>query len=59
MNRLRAWCLAPSAAVLVVLFLAPLTILLAYTVLTRGAYGGTSLPWLRRRRCWWCCFWRR
>ena len=45
MNRLRAWCLAPSAAVLVVLFLAPLTILLAYTVLTRGAYGGTSLPW--------------
>ncbi len=45
MNRLRAWCLAPSAAVLVVLFLAPLTILLAYTMLTRGAYGGTSLPW--------------
>ena len=45
MNRLRAWCLAPSAAVLVVLFLAPLTILLAYTMLTRGAYGGTALPW--------------
>jgi len=45
MNRLRAWCLAPTASVLLTLYLAPLAILLLYTLLTRGAYGGTSLPW--------------
>jgi spermidine/putrescine transport system permease protein len=45
MNRMRAWCLAPSAGVLAALFLAPLGILLAYTMLTRGAYGGVSEPW--------------
>lgn len=45
MNRLRAWCLAPTASVLITLYLAPLAILLLYTLLTRGAYGGASLPW--------------
>src|ERR1700732_5279702 len=45
MNRLRAWFLAPSWAVMVALFLAPLAIILAYSVLTRGTYGGISLPW--------------
>lgn len=45
MTRLRAWFLAPSAAVILTLFLIPLAILCAYTLLTRGAYGGTSLPW--------------
>ncbi len=45
MNRLRAWFLAPSWAVMLVLFLAPLAIILAYSFLTRGTYGGISLPW--------------
>ncbi|HYL34706.1 MAG TPA: ABC transporter permease [Bryobacteraceae bacterium] len=45
MNRLRAWFLAPSWAVMLSLFLAPLVIILAYSFETRGAYGGTSLPW--------------
>src|SRR3981189_121141 len=45
MNRLRACFLAPSWAVMVALFLAPLAITLAYSVLTRGTYGGISLPW--------------
>lgn len=45
MNRLRAWCLAPTAGVIALFFLAPLAILLAYTLLTRGAYGGASPPW--------------
>lgn len=44
MNRLRAWCLAPTASVLITLYLAPLAILLLYTLLTRGAYGGAALP---------------
>jgi spermidine/putrescine transport system permease protein len=45
MNRLRAWFLAPSWAVMLSLFLAPLLIILAYSFETRGAYGGISLPW--------------
>jgi spermidine/putrescine transport system permease protein len=45
MNRLRAWFLAPSWAVMAVLFLAPLAIILAYSLLTRGVYGGIDLPW--------------
>jgi spermidine/putrescine transport system permease protein len=45
MNRLRAWFLAPSWAVMLALFLAPLAIILAYSLLTRGTYGGISLPW--------------
>ena len=45
MTRLRAWCLAPAAGVLVTLFLVPLGILAAYSLLTRGAYGGTAPPW--------------
>jgi spermidine/putrescine transport system permease protein len=45
MNRLRAWFLAPSWAVMLTLFLAPLAIILAYSFLTRGTYGGISLPW--------------
>jgi spermidine/putrescine transport system permease protein len=45
MNRLRAWFLAPSWAVMLSLFLAPLAIILAYSFLTRGTYGGISLPW--------------
>ena len=45
MNRLRAWFLAPTWAVMLMLFLAPLAIILAYSLLTRGTYGGISLPW--------------
>lgn len=45
MNRLRAWFLAPTWAVTLALFLAPLTIILAYSLMTRGAYGGLSRPW--------------
>ncbi len=45
MNRLRAWFLAPSWAVMLTLFLFPMLIILAYSLLTRGTYGGISLPW--------------
>jgi spermidine/putrescine transport system permease protein len=45
MNRLRAWFLAPSWAVMATLFLAPLAIILGYSLLTRGVYGGINLPW--------------
>jgi spermidine/putrescine transport system permease protein len=45
MNRVRAWCLAPTAGVLATLFLIPLAILLGYALLTRGAYGGAFPPW--------------
>ena len=45
MNRLRAWFLAPAWAITIVLFLAPLGIVLVYSALTRGAYGGFSEPW--------------
>jgi len=45
MNRLRAWFLAPTWTVMAVLFLGPLAIILAYSLLTRGAYGGLSSPW--------------
>jgi spermidine/putrescine transport system permease protein len=45
MNRLRAWFLAPTWAVTATLFLTPLAIILAYSFLTRGAYGGISSPW--------------
>jgi spermidine/putrescine transport system permease protein len=45
MNRLRAIFLAPAAVVTVVLFLAPLTIICAYSLMTRGAYFGLGPPW--------------
>lgn len=45
MNRLRSVFLSPAAAVMLVLFLAPLTIVCAYSALTRGAYFGLGLPW--------------
>ncbi|HTR34354.1 MAG TPA: ABC transporter permease [Bryobacteraceae bacterium] len=45
MNRLRAWFLAPTWTVMAALFLAPLAIILSYSFLTRGAYGGLSSPW--------------
>jgi spermidine/putrescine transport system permease protein len=45
MKRLRLLFLTPSALVLTLLYGAPLLIVLIYSFLTRGAYGGVSLPW--------------
>jgi spermidine/putrescine transport system permease protein len=44
-KRLRALFLAPAWGVTLVLFLAPLAIILAYSLLTRGAWGGQMRPW--------------
>src|SRR5271157_5467905 len=45
MSRLRSWFLAPSWAVMLLLFLAPLLIICYYSALTRGPYGGFALPY--------------
>ncbi len=45
MNRLRALFLTPAAVVTCVFFLAPLLLVLLYSLLTRGAYGGMGVPW--------------
>lgn len=45
MNKVRALCLAPAAVLLGTVFLIPLVIIAAYSLLTRGAYGGVLLPW--------------
>ena len=45
MNRFRAIMLAPGAIVMLILFAAPLAIVFSYSLLTRGAYFGLSLPW--------------
>jgi len=44
-ERLRAWFLLPSWIWLAVLFAAPFAIVLVYSLLTRGAYGGLGMPW--------------
>ena len=44
MQRLRQLFLLPSAAVMIMLFFLPLLIVLFYSFLTRGAYGGVTLP---------------
>src|SRR5207253_2424699 len=44
MKRLRAWFLAPSAALLATTMLAPLAIICFYSFLSRGAYGGVERP---------------
>jgi spermidine/putrescine transport system permease protein len=44
MNRMRFWCLAPSALLLTLLFLAPMGIVAIYSLMTRGAYGGVFAP---------------
>ena len=43
--RLRSWFLAPTRLWLGLFFLAPLAIVCAYSLLTRGAYGGLATPW--------------
>ena len=51
---LRFWFLSPARLLLGLLFAAPLAIILAYSFLTRGAYGGQGLPWTveNYRRLW-------
>ena len=44
-ERLRAWFLLPAWIWMAVLFGAPFAIVIVYSLLTRGAYGGLSLPW--------------
>lgn len=45
MNRLRRWFLSPAIFLQAALFLIPLAIIASYSLQTRGAYGGTGLPW--------------
>jgi spermidine/putrescine transport system permease protein len=45
MNRLRFWFLLPGWFWLGALFAAPFAIVLDYSFLTRGAYGGLDRPW--------------
>jgi spermidine/putrescine transport system permease protein len=42
---LRTWFLLPAWLWLVLLFATPLAILLGYSFLTRGVYGGVEAPW--------------
>src|SRR5579885_1707017 len=43
--KLRSWFLFPAWLWLIFLFAAPLAIVLAYSFLSRGVYGGIELPW--------------
>jgi len=45
MTGLRRWFLLPAWLWMAALFAAPFAIVLAYSLLTRGAYGGLDLPW--------------
>jgi spermidine/putrescine transport system permease protein len=44
-GRLRALFLSPAAALMLVTLVAPSIIIVAYSVLTRAAYGGVERPW--------------
>jgi spermidine/putrescine transport system permease protein len=43
--KLRSWFLLPTWLTMALLFVAPLVIVLAYSLLTRGVYGGVEHPW--------------
>jgi spermidine/putrescine transport system permease protein len=43
--KLRSWFLLPTWLAMALLFAAPLAIVLAYSLLTRGVYGGVDHPW--------------
>lgn len=43
--RLRFWFLLPTRIWLALLLAVPMAIVLVYSALTRGAYGGVGLPW--------------
>jgi spermidine/putrescine transport system permease protein len=45
MNRLRILFLTPAALITGFLFLVPLAIVVIYSLLSRGAYGGVLQPW--------------
>lgn len=45
MNRLRIWFLSPAAFVMTTLFGLPMLIICAYSLMSRGAYGGVVQPW--------------
>jgi spermidine/putrescine transport system permease protein len=45
MTRLRFLFLIPARVLMLGLFLAPLGIIVAYSLMTRGTYGGQSPPW--------------
>jgi len=42
---LRAWFLLPARITVAMFFLAPMAIVCAYSLLTRGDYGGVEAPW--------------
>ena len=44
MRRLRAIFITPAAALMLTTLMVPSAIICVYSVLTRGAYGGVSLP---------------
>jgi spermidine/putrescine transport system permease protein len=43
--KLRSWFLLPTRLWMLLFFAAPFAIVLAYSLLTRGVYGGVELPW--------------
>ena len=45
MKRLHTLFVSPAAASMLLLFFCPLLIVFAYSLLTRGPYGGVQLPW--------------
>jgi spermidine/putrescine transport system permease protein len=45
MTRLRQVFLAPTAILILATFVVPLIIVMVYSVLSRGAYGGVERPW--------------
>jgi spermidine/putrescine transport system permease protein len=45
MRRSRFWVLAPASVWMALFFVAPLVIIAAYSLLTRGDYGGVERPW--------------
>jgi spermidine/putrescine transport system permease protein len=44
-TRIRSLFLAPARGIMLLLFALPLAIVCAYSLMTRGAYGGLDLPW--------------
>jgi spermidine/putrescine transport system permease protein len=45
MQRLRVFFLAPATLVMAALFTVPMLIVCAYSLLSRGSYGGVMQPW--------------
>jgi spermidine/putrescine transport system permease protein len=43
--KLRSWFLLPTRLWMLVFFAAPFAIVLAYSLMTRGVYGGVEQPW--------------